>query len=106
MSEGEYAGDLSPKESWESLARNLNAVLLDMRTPAERTFVGRPELDDLENRPALLSWQRFPSMQVNLDFVDALKSEIIQPDTPVFCFVPVGNTFVPDPQNHRGTVNS
>jgi rhodanese-related sulfurtransferase len=129
MSEGEYAGDLSPKESWELLAQNSNAILVDVRTPAEWAFVGRPDLSDLAKQPVLLSWQLFPSMQVNPDFVDELKSENIEPDAPILflcrsgtrsrfaaialtaqgfsrCYnIASGFEGDPDPQKHRGTVN-
>ena len=42
-----YAGDLTPQESWEILASNPKALLVDVRTQAEWNFVGVPDTSDL-----------------------------------------------------------
>ena len=42
-----YAGDLTPREAWEKLENNPDAVLVDCRTQAEWSFVGVPDLEVL-----------------------------------------------------------
>ena len=43
MSDDEYAGDLSPKETWELMQDDKRAVLVDVRTDAEFAYVGGPD---------------------------------------------------------------
>ena len=74
-----YAGDLSPKEAWDLLARESGAVLVDCRSQAEWSFVGTPDLGSLGKRPVFVEWQAFvvaspetggkPRMAANPDFV-------------------------------------
>ena len=45
-----YAGDLTPREAWEKLENNPDAVLVDCRTQAEWSFVGVPDLEVLGKR--------------------------------------------------------
>jgi rhodanese-related sulfurtransferase len=66
---GGYAGDLSPKESWELLLKEPDGQLLDVRTDAEWNFVGIPDLSELNRRAVLCEWQRFPAGS-NPHFVD------------------------------------
>ena len=42
---GGYAGDLSPKESWDLLSKEAEGQLVDVRTEAEWNFVGVPDLE-------------------------------------------------------------
>jgi rhodanese-related sulfurtransferase len=55
-----YAGDLSPRETWDLLAKEPNAQLIDVRTEAEWNFVGIPDLGPLRRQALLCEWQRFP----------------------------------------------
>src|SRR5260370_37626858 len=55
-----YAGDISPRETWERLARETAAQLIDVRTVAEWNFVGVPDLTSLERQALLCEWQHFP----------------------------------------------
>lgn len=61
-----YAGAVTPDEALVLLAANPDAKLVDVRTRAEWTYVGRPE-HALE-----IEWQTFPDMTVNPQFLDAL----------------------------------
>jgi rhodanese-related sulfurtransferase len=63
-----YAGDLAPKEAWSLLAATPNAQLVDVRTLAEWSFVGLPDLSELERQPHCIEWQGFPAMAVNPAF--------------------------------------
>jgi rhodanese-related sulfurtransferase len=78
-----YAGDLAPKQAWSLLAEEPKAILVDVRTSAEWTFVGVPDLASLGKQPVFLSWQVFPSMQVNPDFAAALEAEDPDQDSPI-----------------------
>jgi rhodanese-related sulfurtransferase len=83
----EYAGDLSPQETWERLAREREAQLIDVRTEPEWAFVGVPDLVPLQRRALLCEWQRFPAA-ANPDFVQetaaALKRTDYRPGAPLF----------------------
>lgn len=71
-----YAGDLSVTEAWALLEKDPAARLVDVRTRAEWSFVGIPDLAPLSREAELVEWQTFPSMQVNAGFVsDAAGSD-------------------------------
>jgi rhodanese-related sulfurtransferase len=63
-----YAGDVSAEEAWKGLSGHRGAQLVDVRTEAEWTFVGVPDLSELSRQPLLLEWQRFPGGAPNRDF--------------------------------------
>lgn len=76
--EGAYAGDLNPRESWEVLENDANAVLVDVRTDAEFAFVGFPDLTGLGKETKFASWILFPSEEVNPAFIEQLA--VVAPD--------------------------
>lgn len=78
-----YAGDVAPQTAWKILGENEGAVLVDVRTRAEWSYVGLPDLSSTGKKPALLEWQVFPSMQPNPEFVAALSSAAADKDTPL-----------------------
>jgi len=78
-----YAGDISPKQAWEVLAQEPGAVLVDVRTRAEWTFVGIPDLGNLGKKTVLLSWQNYPDMAIDPDFAAKLKAQIGDDKGPV-----------------------
>lgn len=63
-----YAGDLLPEEAWNLLAEEPKALLVDVRTSAEWTFVGLPDLSAVGKEPMLIPWQELPDMALNPDF--------------------------------------
>jgi rhodanese-related sulfurtransferase len=65
-----YAGDVSPAEAWAALQTDPSATLVDVRTVAEWSFVGVPNLGPLGKRPLFQEWQSYPSMQVDPAFAD------------------------------------
>lgn len=79
----DYAGDLSARDAWEMLGREGEAVLVDVRTRPEWQFVGVPDLDRLGKRPLFVSWQIYPGMERNDDFVAQVKGADVGPDTPL-----------------------
>jgi rhodanese-related sulfurtransferase len=63
-----YAGDISVEEAWRVLSENPQAVLVDVRTRAEWSYVGLADLSPLGKEPLLAEWQSFPAMNVNPNF--------------------------------------
>jgi rhodanese-related sulfurtransferase len=67
-----YAGDLSPAEAYELLKREPDAVLVDVRTRAEWSYVGTPDLSELGREVVLAEWVTFPDGARNPQFVDSV----------------------------------
>lgn len=88
MALGSYAGDLDAAEVWPRLKDDPSTVLVDVRTRPEWSFVGLPDLRSAGKTPVLIEWQRYPSMDVNPEFVRTLEAEFdrlgLGRDTPVF----------------------
>ncbi|MFO1060196.1 MAG: rhodanese-like domain-containing protein [Dongiaceae bacterium] len=83
MVSGAYAGDVSPREAWDLLATEANAVLVDVRTQPEWSFVGQPDLTKLGKRVVPLSWQVYPGMQVDAAFADRLAGIVADRGAPI-----------------------
>jgi rhodanese-related sulfurtransferase len=86
VSDGEYAGDLTPPEAWDMLAKDQRAVLVDVRTQAEWAYVGVADLSNLGKAPMFVSWQVFPDMRINGDFCHQVAADGIDADTPLLFF--------------------
>ncbi len=78
-----YAGNIMPKEAWEMLANDPKAVLVDVRTSAEWSFVGVPDLSGLGKRPLFASWVMFPAMDRNEKFAIDIEEGIPDRTAPV-----------------------
>jgi rhodanese-related sulfurtransferase len=76
-----YRGDILPKEAFDRLAADPRAVLLDVRTRAEWTYVGVPAVDQLLR----VSWQDYPSLEINPRFVDAVAAAGVAKDAQILC---------------------
>lgn len=64
-----YAGDVPPELAWQWLQSG-QAVLVDVRTDAEREWVGRvPDA-------IALAWKQWPGMAMNADFDEALREAV------------------------------
>ena len=79
-----YAGDLTPREAWEKLENNPDAVLVDCRTQAEWSFVGVPDLEVLGKRAIFAEWTTFPEGRRNDDFVAQLRDSGVSDDDLLF----------------------
>ena len=85
MSDLDYAGDLSPKDTWKTLETEKDSFLVDCRTSAEWGFVGVPSLDDLGKKVIFLEWQKYPDMQINDGFLqEIVQSNISKSSTIIF----------------------
>ena len=64
-----YAGELAPSEAWALLERDPSAILIDIRTTAEWSWVGVPDVSKLGRTLQFSSWITFPGMRPNPDFL-------------------------------------
>ena len=78
-----YAGNVSSATAWKILNDRKDAILIDVRTRAEWSYVGLPDLEGIGKKPALAEWQVFPSMQVNTEFVASLSGAIANKTAPL-----------------------
>lgn len=80
-----YAGDLNSQQAWELLAGDPEAVLVDVRTRAEWSYVGLPDLTGLGRvgGPVLVEWLSYPDNRPNPAFLDELRRAGVRPDRPV-----------------------
>lgn len=84
MSDDGYAGDVSPKEAFAALKDNPKAVLIDVRTRAEWTYVGVPDLSEIGKDALLVEWQGFPTGEVNAGFVEQVMGGGLEADQPIY----------------------
>lgn len=66
--------EVLPQEAWDILKSEPDSVLVDVRTKAEWSYVGIPDLDDLGKAPLLVEWLAYPEMTVNPEFTGELFS--------------------------------
>jgi len=79
-----YAGDVSVADAYAALRDDPRAVLVDVRSEAEWSFVGLPDLSALAKQPARIAWQTFPGMKPNPDFVAQVLAQAPARDAPVY----------------------
>ena len=79
-----YAGDVTPAEAWEALSNDPEAVLVDVRTAAEWSYVGVPDLRGLDQDLVCIEWQTYPSGAVNENFVAELAAAGVEQSAPVY----------------------
>ena len=68
-----YAGDISVEATWKALQTDKEALMVDVRTEAEWTFVGVPDLTGANKELICVEWQFWPGGQQNDAFVPVLK---------------------------------
>lgn len=76
--------NVPPTQVWEALQADPQAQLVDVRTNAEWSYVGLPDLVEAGKQPVLIPWQIFPSMQVNEGFVDAMRQAGLTPEHKIY----------------------
>lgn len=77
MSNGHNAEvlELLPQEAWAKLVENPRSVLVDVRTKAEWTYVGLPDLSGLGRSVFLAEWRSWPDMSLDPTFANRLLGE-------------------------------
>lgn len=63
-----------PDETWKTLARGDDAMMIDVRTRAEWAFVGAPDLGPASGRLAFVEWTEFPGGRPNPGFLDSVEA--------------------------------
>lgn len=71
-----YMGDLSPKTAWEMLKTRADAFLIDVRTQAEWSYVGIPNVLPTGRKLISIEWKKLPDMKQNTDFAQELTKEV------------------------------
>lgn len=71
-----YAGDITVENAYKLLADDRKAVLVDVRTQPEWTFVGVPDLTAVDKAPIFQEWQAYPEMRVVTDFAPRLSAAL------------------------------
>jgi rhodanese-related sulfurtransferase len=79
-----YAGDVKPSQAYAALRSDADAVLVDVRTAAEWSYVGLPDLSEIGKQAVLLEWQRFPDGRLNTSFVEQLQGAGIGAGVPIY----------------------
>jgi len=79
-----YAGDVDSTDSYAALQSDADAVLVDVRTSAEWSYVGLPDLAQIGKRAILVEWQRFPDGTLNTSFVDQLREAGVGEGAPIY----------------------
>lgn len=64
--------DVSVEEAWARLTSETDTILIDVRTRAEWSFVGLPDLSNLGKQVVRLEWQSFPEGQIDPAFSERL----------------------------------
>ncbi|MEM9561802.1 MAG: rhodanese-like domain-containing protein [Actinomycetota bacterium] len=78
----DYAGEVTLEEAWALLRDDPGAVLIDVRTAAEWSFVGVPDLGAIGKEARFVEWISFPSGAPNPNFVEQA-SDGLEPGQPV-----------------------
>jgi len=68
--------DVDVASTWERLQSKPGSQLVDVRTRAEWTYVGIPDLGPAGKRAVLVEWQTFPDQSVDPRFVERLAGEL------------------------------
>jgi rhodanese-related sulfurtransferase len=68
-----YAGALTPQEAYTLLQNNPNAKLVDVRTSAERDWIGRVDIPQMQH--LAVQWNLYPGGTPNPDFLLQLSSQ-------------------------------
>jgi rhodanese-related sulfurtransferase len=66
------AGDLAPEDAWALLVSEPGASMVDVRTDAEWTFVGVPDLTEIGKQVLAVSWTGWPDGVRNEEFLEQL----------------------------------
>jgi rhodanese-related sulfurtransferase len=79
-----YAGDVDPSDAYVELQADDDAVLVDVRTNAEWSYVGLPDLSQIGKSVIFLEWQHFPNGTLNGHFVEQLREAGVREGVPIY----------------------
>jgi rhodanese-related sulfurtransferase len=64
--------DVPVEEVWAQLGKDTSSILIDVRTRAEWTFVGLPDLSEIGKRVLTVEWQTSPESKVDACFAERM----------------------------------
>ena len=67
-----HVEDVPVAEVWVRLKDDPGSVLIDVRTRAEWTFVGLPDLNEIGKRVLMVEWQTCPESKIDAGFSDRM----------------------------------
>jgi rhodanese-related sulfurtransferase len=74
--------------AWQELKSRAGSQLIDVRTRAEWTYVGIPDLGPIGKRAVLVEWQTYPDQSIDPRFVERLAGELkaldVKPEDDLF----------------------
>ena len=76
--------DVDVETVWKTLQSKPRSQLVDVRTRAEWTYVGIPDLAPVGKRTVLVEWQTFPDQAVDPRFAGELKALGVELDDDLF----------------------
>ncbi|MEJ0016607.1 MAG: rhodanese-like domain-containing protein [Acetobacteraceae bacterium] len=76
--------NVPPGRVWEALQHDPKAQLVDVRTDAEWSFVGVPDLSAVGKQVVPIQWQVYPTMTRNGAFVEQLQEAGFMPDHHIY----------------------
>ena len=80
--------EVSVTDTWAALEKQPTSVLVDVRTQAEWTYVGVPDLSRFGRQVMFAEWLTFPSNAVDPHFVERLSTAVTNggggPQTEIF----------------------
>ena len=83
--QGGGIAQVTPTEAWDQLAKDPDAMLIDVRTQAEWGFVGVPDVSAIGKTLICVEWSQYPGMSKNPRFVEVVLDEIGQaPNGPLY----------------------
>jgi rhodanese-related sulfurtransferase len=74
---GVVIDDVDVRDAWERLKADTTSALVDVRTRAEWSYVGIPDLSSIGKKPVLVEWQTFPTGQVDAQFAEKLAGQLV-----------------------------
>jgi rhodanese-related sulfurtransferase len=77
-----YAGAVTPQEAWALLQADPSVKLVDVRTNAERDWVGRTAVPEAQH--GAVQWSLYPGGAPNPDFATQLQQTADKEDTVLF----------------------
>jgi len=80
-------GLADPDEAWRALQCDPKALLVDVRSKAEWTFVGVPDLSAAAADALFVEWSSFPAMAANPAFVQTVAQAVQAADANAVYFI-------------------
>lgn len=70
--------EAAPGDVWEHLQNDVAAQLIDVRTPAEWTFAGHPDLSAIGKSVVFAQWTSFPDNVTDPQFAERLEKALLE----------------------------